>query len=72
MSDRVHSLIVALKTDMTEEQAKPIVQAIMLLSPVLAVTTRPVGSGDWAIRERVRCELADALWEALRTKKGGG
>jgi hypothetical protein len=72
MTDRFHSLTVALKADLTEEQAKQLVQAIMLLQGVLAVTARPVSPDTWFIQERVRCELADRLWEVLRPKKVGG
>lgn len=65
MSDRVKGIIVTLESDIREEDAKEIINAVLMIKGVLNVTTSVRDHNDIMNRERVRSEYKERLWNAL-------
>lgn len=68
MTDRVHSLTVALEKDMRVDDAEALISAISMLRGVLKVEGNITEPGEWAMHERVRREIGEALWAVLYPK----
>jgi len=66
MTTRLKGFTVALEHDIREDDAEAIKSAIESLRHVLAV--KPIASdfGDWINRTRIRRELTEKLWDALK------
>lgn len=65
MTDRIHSLTVALESDMRSDDVEELVSAIRMLRGVLKVAPNIRQPGDWVADQRARRELTDALWAVL-------
>ena len=66
MTDRLKGVWVAFDADIREDDAAPILAAILQIRHVRAVTPSIVDGGDWINRTRVRAELATKLVDVLR------
>jgi hypothetical protein len=66
MSERAKGLTVALSEDLREEDLDKLREAISMLKGVEAVTPIPLDPRDWLARARIRRELSEKLWTALR------
>ena len=66
MTDRFHSLTVALDHDMRADDAEVLMDAIRCLRWVVGVTGNVVGLDLWTAEMRVRSELRIKLFEALK------
>lgn len=66
MTDRVKGLVVALETDIREDDVQVLVNAIKMLRGVLAVETKVADMDDWVNRSRIQSELRAKLFEVLR------
>jgi hypothetical protein len=67
MSDRYNSLIVFLKKDIKDEDAKPLIEAIKQLRGVLDVQPNVSDMLSHLAEERARRELTDKLWKVLNS-----
>ena len=65
MSDRYNYLTVVLETDLKDEDAEPLIQAIKQLRGVLSVTPNVRDGMSFFAQERVRHELTQKLWQVL-------
>lgn len=65
MSDRVKGIIVTFESDIREDDAKEIINAILMIKGVLNVNTSVRDHNDIMNRERVRSEYKERLWNAL-------
>lgn len=65
MSDRIKGIIVTLENDIREDDAKEIINAVLMIKGVLNVTTSVRDHNDIMNRERVRSEYRERLWNAL-------
>lgn len=68
MTDRVHSLTVALEHDIRDDDVEPLIQAIRMLRGVLSVTGEVVTSETWMAQERARKQLGEQLIEIVYPK----
>ena len=66
VTDRINGFWVALAEDTRTDDAEPIIAAVMQLRGVIAVEPRVTDSGDWIATARVRRELTQKLWDALK------
>jgi hypothetical protein len=66
MTDRLDTLTVALETDMREDDAQALISAIQQLRGVLKVEGNVTDPAAWLSYARVRRELTDKLWGALK------
>lgn len=66
MTARIKALIVALKQDWREDDAKALIAAIRQLRGVLDVKPVETTSEDWMNRVRITAEIEDRLWRALQ------
>ena len=66
MTDRINSLTVVLKDDIRDDDVMPIVEAIGMIRGVLKVEQHVVISDSYVAVQRVRAELAEKLFEALK------
>lgn len=67
MTDRLNVLTVVLNYDIREDDAQPLISAIMQLRGVLSVTGNVVHDLDSFIaQDRVRSELVDKLLAVLK------
>ncbi len=69
MTDRLKGVWVAFDTDIREDDAESLIEAIKHLRHVQAVTDSVANPDDWMARERVRRELGEKLWEVLHIRK---
>lgn len=71
MTDRIHSLTVVLREDVRDDDIEPLLVAIRLLSPVLAVSTHISGSiGEHVAATRVDAEWRDSLYALMKERRG--
>jgi hypothetical protein len=66
MTDRLKGCTVVFESDIREDDAQPFLDAIQQFRGVADVLPLVVTSDDQIARARVRQELVDALWKALR------
>lgn len=69
MTDRFHSLQVALDQDMREDDAQALMDAIRMMRGVVAVSGAVAGPDSWMAEERARQDLGRKLWEILYPKQ---
>lgn len=69
MTDRFHTLTVALEKDMRSDDAEALIDAICRLRGVLNVTGNVVDPGLWMAEQRVRQDLSAKLWAVLHPKE---
>jgi hypothetical protein len=72
MTDRLKGFTVVLTTDIREDDAEEIAQAIRMIKGVLEVQPVTANSGDWMNRQRVRSELGSKIMAVLREEAGTG
>lgn len=70
MSNSVKGFTVALKSDLPDESAANLKNAILCLQEVIGVESVEHDSNDWINRMQIRRELSEKLWEVLYPKKG--
>ena len=66
MTDRFKSLTVVLDEDLRQDDARGLIAAIERMRGVLAVSGNVRDPNDFANRVRIRTELEERLWAALR------
>lgn len=66
MTDRVNSLIVVLAEDERIDDIQPLIMAIKQLRGVLDVAPKVVNAESYCAEQRVRHQLVEKLWSALR------
>jgi len=69
MTDRYHSLTIALEHDIRSDDAEALIAAIQQLRGVLSVTGVVVDSTAWMAQERAKADIAKRLWAALKDDK---
>jgi hypothetical protein len=69
MTDRLKGFTVALTTDIREDDAQAIADAIRQLRGVLDVAPILADSSDWINRQRIRAELSQKLFDILKEDK---
>lgn len=65
MTDRINALTVVLINDIREDDAKHIVDAILMIKGVLSVTANVADLDDTLARIRARDELTTKIYAAL-------
>lgn len=65
MSDRLNGLFVTLSRDMHEDDATPLIDAILQLKGVEGISTRVADFSDTIAQMRVRNEISKALFDVL-------
>ena len=68
MSDRYNSLIVFLEADIKDEEAQPLIEAIMQFRGVLSVQPNVSNMLSILAEERARYEMRERLYRALEDK----
>lgn len=68
MTDRYHSLTVVLKDDIRDDDAKPLIDAILMLKGVLSVTGGVSSFDSHMALERARMEIGNKLLEICYPK----
>ena len=68
MTDRIHSITLALGKDMRVDDAEALIAACKMLKGVISVKGNVNGPGDWVAESRVRQELGEKLWEIIYPK----
>ena len=61
MTDRIHSVTVALTKNIRIDDAQPILDAIGMIKGVLNVAPNIADSSDWVIRQRVESEIRSRI-----------
>lgn len=69
MTDRIKGFVVTLESDIREDDAESIKNAIRALRGVIGVEGSVVGMDDLMNRTRIRLELAGKLWKVLEENK---
>lgn len=69
MSEKVKGFTVGLLGNVSEEEAKKIVQAIKMIKGVSSVTQINARAEDVIIEMRTKSEISQLLWEALQNYK---
>jgi hypothetical protein len=65
MTDRVFALTVTLSESIRDDNAQPIIDAIMMIKGVVDVVPLIADAGLYVAQERAREQLAQALWNVL-------
>lgn len=68
MTDRYHTLTVVLKDDIRDDDAKALIDAVLMLKGVLSVTGIVSDVAAHMARERARHELGQKLMEIVYPK----
>lgn len=68
MTDRVNGLFVTLSDDMRDDDAKPLIDAILQMRGVTAVGVRVTDFSDTIAQMRVRNELTQKLLDVLNPR----
>ncbi len=71
MTDRYHTLTVALEKDIRTDDAQPLIDAISQMRGVLAVGGNVADSGTWMAEERAKSDLAQKLFAAIYPDRCG-
>ena len=71
MADKVHSLTIVLKDDISEDRATNLAQILMHLDGVLHVKGNVTDPAALVARDRAFREIESRLWEALHRSIGG-
>lgn len=71
MTDRIKGFTVVLDGDYRDDDAEDIRTALEMVKGVLSATPSVRTPEDWMNRERVRHEMGEKLWDALRPKEDG-
>lgn len=66
MTDRVKSLTVVLAADTRDDDIESLVEAILHFKNVISVGTNIVSIEDFSARQRIRQEMVEKLWAALK------
>lgn len=66
MTDRYNALIVALESDIREDDAQLLISAIMQLRGVASVTGNTVNTSDYVAQSRARNEMMNRLLDGLK------
>jgi hypothetical protein len=66
MTDRIHTLTVALDRDIRDDDIEHVLTAIQMVRGVAAVTDQHVSNmGDWSARQRIRSELGQTMLDVF-------
>lgn len=68
MTDRLKGIVVAFDADIREDDARKIIDAVLQLRGVCAVTPALVTPADWINRARVKRELLEKMTDLLTTE----
>jgi len=68
MTDRYHSLTVALNRDISDDNAEPILMAIRMIKGVLSVKPKVADMDSNMAEDRVRRDLEQKLWDVIHPK----
>jgi hypothetical protein len=68
MTDRLKGCTVVFTHDIRDDDAEAILNAIRMVKGVLSVDPSLASSEDWMMRERVKSELGEKLWQVLYPK----
>jgi hypothetical protein len=66
MTDRLKGCLVLFDSDIRDDDALPLMDAIRQLRGVASAVSSVCTSDDWMNRERVRQELVERIWAALK------
>jgi hypothetical protein len=66
MSERIKGFVVTLNNDYKEEDLKDIKNAIFMTKGILSIESIPANIDDYMNRERIKNELKNKIWEALK------
>lgn len=69
MTDRIKGLTVVLDRDIRDDDVEQIVAAIMMVRGVIKVGKNVADHNDYINRERIRSEMAQKLYNALKDDK---
>ena len=68
MTDRYHSLTVALNRDISDDNAEPILMAIRMIKGVLSVKPKVADMDSNMAEDRARRDLEQKLWDVIHPK----
>ena len=68
MTDRYHSLTVALDRDIRDDDAEPILMAIRMIKGVLSVKPKVADMDSNMAEDRARIDLGQKLWDVIYPK----
>lgn len=68
MTDRFHSLVVVLESDLRSDDAQALIDAIKQLRGVLSVSGEITDIGTLMAEERAKRELGEKLWNVIYPK----
>lgn len=66
MTDRYKGCVVTFDRDIREDDVEPLTSAISMLRGVASVALKMANPDDHMNRERIRSEIEEKLWAALR------
>lgn len=66
MTDRLKGLTVVLESDMRDDDAQAVIEAISMIRGVLKVHPILTDSMDYIDHERIKSELRQQLWDVLK------
>jgi hypothetical protein len=66
MTTRLNGLVVAFESDIREDDAQSIIDAILMIKGVASVTANTVQQDDYILRSRIKAEIEKALYEAFQ------
>ena len=68
MTNRYHSLTVALDRDIRDDDAEPILMAIRMIKGVLSVKPKVADMDSNMAEDRARIDLGQKLWDVIYPK----
>lgn len=66
MTDRINSLTVVLGKDIREDDVQVLINAILLMTPVIGVEKNVADPVSYTAETRAKYELRTKLWEVLK------
>ena len=72
MADRLKGYVVTLTTDIREDDAQSITDAILMIKGVLSVDPVKADGSDWMVRRRLADDMERSLLKAIRDIAKGG
>ncbi len=70
MTDRLKGAVVVFDRDIREDDAEAILMALRMVKGVMAVTPSVSSAEDWMNQARVKGEIRDKLYAAIREVPG--
>ena len=66
MTDRLKGCVVAFESDIRDDDAEPILEAIKMLRGVAGVTFNITDPDDWINRQQVKTEIRSKFYELFK------